>query len=213
MPRRLRCLIQKISILPPFMTSIHRTAADGALWPQASKSSMISVRLWLGLIAACVFAMVLVGGATRLTGSGLSITEWQPILGAFPPTSQTDWLDAFHKYQQIPEYQLINKGMTLAEFKAIYWWEWSHRLLGRLIGFIFFAPFVYFLWRRAIPKPFIGRIGLLFIFGRRAGAAWLADGEKRPHAPRRRQPISACGASGACRADWELCALARPFFG
>lgn len=164
---------QDIRLLPG-MTFIYRSATNEAIRPQAAKSSTISVRLWLCLIAACVFAMVMVGGATRLTGSGLSITEWQPILGAFPPTTESDWLDAFQKYQQIPEYQLINKGMSLGEFKAIYWWEWSHRLLGRLIGFVFFLPFVYFLWRREIPKPFISRVGLLFVLGGAQGLlGWL----------------------------------------
>src|SRR5262245_39110251 len=111
---------------------------------------LIAVQAWLCLIALMVFAMVIVGGATRLTGSGLSITEWQPVLGTVPPLSDAGWQQAFQKYQQIPEYQLVNKGMTLAEFKGIYWWEWTHRLLGRLIGFVFFVPFAYFLWSGSI---------------------------------------------------------------
>ena len=129
-----------------------------------------AVRFWLFAIAALVFAMVIVGGATRLTGSGLSITEWQPILGALPPQSDAAWQAAFEKYKHIPEYRLVNPDMTLSGFKAIYWWEWAHRLLGRTIGFLFLLPFVYFLARRAIPRPFIPKIAALFILGGAQGA-------------------------------------------
>jgi cytochrome c oxidase assembly protein subunit 15 len=126
------------------------------------------------MIAAFVFAMVIVGGATRLTGSGLSITEWEPIMGTIPPLSETAWQEAFEKYRQIPEYQLVNKGMSLEGFKAIYWWEWAHRLLARLIGFVFLLPFVYFLVYRAIPKPYIPRAAALFILGSGQGVlGWL----------------------------------------
>ncbi len=103
-----------------------------------------TVEAWLWLIAGLVFAMIVVGGATRLTDSGLSITEWQPLLGAIPPLNDAGWQSAFEKYQQIPQYALVNKGMALADFKVIYWWEWSHRLLGRLIGVVFAVPFVFF---------------------------------------------------------------------
>ena len=103
------------------------------------------LRAWLLAVAALVFLMVSVGGATRLTGSGLSITEWQPIVGTVPPLSQADWLDAFAKYQQIPQYQHVNRGMSLEAFKAIFWWEWAHRFLGRLIGAAFLVPFLGFL--------------------------------------------------------------------
>lgn len=129
-----------------------------------------AVRIWLFAVAACVLAMVVVGGATRLTGSGLSITEWQPILGAIPPLNEAAWQEAFEKYRHIPQYELVNKGITLEGFKAIYWWEWSHRLLGRLTGFVFLLPFVYFLARRAIPKPFILKTGALFVLGGAQGA-------------------------------------------
>lgn len=103
-----------------------------------------AVEVWLWAIAALVFAMIVVGGATRLTDSGLSITEWKPILGAIPPLSHDDWLVAFEKYKQIPEYHLVNKGMSLGEFQFIFWWEWAHRLLGRLIGVAFALPLVAF---------------------------------------------------------------------
>jgi heme a synthase len=102
------------------------------------------IKFWLWCVAALVFAMIFVGGATRLTGSGLSITEWKPILGAIPPLNEADWLAAFDKYKQIPQYALVNAGMPLSDFKFIYAWEWGHRLLGRLIGFAFAVPFLFF---------------------------------------------------------------------
>ena len=103
-----------------------------------------AVEMWLWIMVALVFAMIVVGGATRLTDSGLSITEWQPLLGAIPPVSEGDWLAAFEKYKQIPQYALVNKGMPLSAFKFIYWWEWSHRFLGRAIGVAFALPFLFF---------------------------------------------------------------------
>ncbi len=129
-----------------------------------------SVRLWLFVIAGLVFTMVVVGGATRLTGSGLSITEWRPILGVLPPMSETAWREAFEKYRHIPEYSQINPGMTLDGFKAIYWWEWTHRLLGRLIGVVFFIPFAIFLARGSIPRAAIPKIAALFVLGGAQGA-------------------------------------------
>jgi len=106
-----------------------------------------TVRYWLWLTAAMVFAMVVVGGATRLTESGLSITEWKPITGALPPLSAADWADAFEKYKQIPQYSKLFPDMSLDGFKTIFLWEWSHRLLGRLIGVVFALPLVWF-WAR-----------------------------------------------------------------
>jgi len=103
-----------------------------------------SIIIWMFCVALLIFAMVIVGGATRLTDSGLSITEWKPILGAIPPLSLEEWLLAFEKYKAIPEYQLVNKGMSLEEFKVIFWWEWGHRFLGRIIGIIYAVPFFIF---------------------------------------------------------------------
>jgi cytochrome c oxidase assembly protein subunit 15 len=118
--------------------------------------------------------MVVVGGATRLTGSGLSITEWQPILGVVPPMSEADWREAFEKYRQIPQYAQVNRGMSLDGFKAIYWWERAHRLLGRLIGFAFIVPFAIFLARGSIPRHFIPRIAGLFLLGAaQGGLGWF----------------------------------------
>lgn len=120
------------------------------------------LRLWLQSICLLIFAMVIVGGATRLTDSGLSITEWKPILGAIPPLNSEDWLEAFAKYKQIPEYQLVNKGMSLAEFKVIYWWEWAHRFLGRFIGIVFLLPLLFFMFTKQLSRPLTYK--LLFVF-------------------------------------------------
>jgi heme a synthase len=123
-----------------------------------------AVRRWLLAIAALVFAMIAIGGATRLTGSGLSITEWQPIMGAIPPLSEAAWLEAFGKYQAIPQYAQLNKGMSLDAFKFIFWWEWSHRLLGRLIGAAFAVPLAWFWFsgrlRTAMKAPLVGLLAL-----------------------------------------------------
>jgi cytochrome c oxidase assembly protein subunit 15 len=124
-----------------------------------------SAALWLFVVALLVVAMVLVGGATRVTGSGLSIVEWRPVTGALPPLSEQGWLAEFAKYQAIPQYKLVNQGMTLAAFKGIYWWEWSHRLLGRLIGFVFLVPFVILLLRKRIPRRLIWRCWMIFALG------------------------------------------------
>jgi cytochrome c oxidase assembly protein subunit 15 len=109
--------------------------------------------------------MIVVGGATRLTDSGLSITEWKPVTGAIPPLSDADWLAEFRQYQQIPQYAEVNQGMTLAEFKRIYWWEWAHRLLGRVIGVVFLLPFAWFAVRRQIPRRLLPRLAVLFVLG------------------------------------------------
>ncbi|MDO9335882.1 MAG: COX15/CtaA family protein [Caulobacter sp.] len=131
------------------------------------------VAVWLAVVALFILAMVVVGGATRLTGSGLSITEWKPIMGALPPMGDAAWAEAFHRYQQIPQFKLVNADMTLAEFKGIFWWEWGHRLLGRLVGLVFAIPFVVFLVRRQIPRRLIWRCaGLLVLGGLQGLAGW-----------------------------------------
>ena len=122
-----------------------------------------AIRLWLYAVAALVLAMVLVGGATRLTESGLSITEWKPVMGTLPPLGESGWQAEFEKYQAIPQYRALNAGMSLAQFKTIYWWEWAHRLLGRLIGMAFLLPFLWFLWRGWVEPAL--RAPLWFIFG------------------------------------------------
>jgi cytochrome c oxidase assembly protein subunit 15 len=129
-----------------------------------------AVRRWLFGIALLVFAMVMVGGATRLTESGLSITEWQPLLGALPPLTDADWQAAFAKYREIPQYRLLNAGMTLGEFKAIYWWEWAHRLLGRLVGVAFAVPFVLFWLKGRLARADLPALAGLFVLGGLQGA-------------------------------------------
>ncbi len=118
------------------------------------RRSRTLIRWWLYIVCALILAMVVVGGATRLTESGLSITEWKPIHGVIPPLSESEWEQELEKYRQIPEYQLINKGMSLEEFKFIFWWEWSHRLLGRFIGIAFFVPMLAF-WAAGRIEPWL----------------------------------------------------------
>jgi len=134
-----------------------------------------AIRLWLYAVAALVLIMVLVGGATRLTESGLSITEWQPVTGALPPLSEEQWQAEFQKYQAIPQYRELNRGMSLAEFKTIFWWEWAHRLLGRLIGAAFLLPFLWFLWRGWIARELRPRLWCIFALGALQGAVgwWM----------------------------------------
>lgn len=129
-----------------------------------------AVAAWLLACCALVFAMIVVGGVTRLTHSGLSITEWQPIVGTLPPLSAEDWQVAFDKYRQTPEYREVNRGMTLEAFKGIFWWEYFHRLLGRLIGVAFLVPFLWFLVRRRIPEGYGWPLVGLFVLGGLQGA-------------------------------------------
>ena len=131
-----------------------------------------AVALWLYVVAALMVVTLVVGGATRLTESGLSIVEWKPVTGVIPPLAEGDWQAEFAKYREIPQYRELNRGMSLDQFKTIYWWEWSHRALARLVGAAFLLPFVFFLWRGFIEPPL--RLRLWAIFG--AGAALGAVG-------------------------------------
>ena len=134
-----------------------------------------AVRLWLYCVAAMIFLTLVVGGATRLTESGLSITEWRPVTGVLPPLSDADWQAEFDKYRQIPQYQQINKGMSLDAFKTIFYWEWGHRLLARVTGFVFLVPFLFFLARGMIPRRLKTRLWLIFAGGATLGAVgwWM----------------------------------------
>lgn len=133
------------------------------------------IRLWLLAVAALVFVTLLVGGATRLTESGLSIVEWKPVTGTLPPFSDDAWQTEFQKYQATMQYQQLNRGMSLDQFKTIYWWEWTHRLLGRLIGAAFLFPFVWFLWRGWVARGLRWRLWTLFALGAVQGAVgwWM----------------------------------------
>lgn len=156
------------------MLEIANNKAQGTAMPAPSALSPSarprSLAWWLFCVAALVVIMVIVGGITRLTESGLSITEWKPVTGAIPPLSQEQWLEEFRKYQQIPEYQQINRGMSLDDFKFIFFWEWSHRLLGRLIGVAFALPLAFFAIRRAIPAGYGLRLVALLALGGLQGA-------------------------------------------
>ncbi len=134
-----------------------------------------AVRWWLLSIAGLIVIMVLVGGATRLTESGLSIVEWKPVTGTLPPLNQEQWTQAFEAYKTIPQYRERNAGMNLAEFKTIFWWEWSHRLLGRVIGVAYLLPFLWFLWRGVLSTDLRRRLWLIFGLGALQGAVgwWM----------------------------------------
>ena len=134
-----------------------------------------AVRWWLVSIAALIALMVLVGGATRLTESGLSIVEWKPVAGVLPPLDQAQWTQAFEAYKTIPQYREMNAGMNLAEFKAIFWWEFSHRLLGRVIGVAYLLPFLWFVWRGFLAADLRRRLWLIFGLGALQGAVgwWM----------------------------------------
>jgi heme a synthase len=140
-----------------------------------TSSQTRAIRFWLYAVAAMVLAMVLVGGATRLTESGLSITEWQPVMGVVPPLNDTQWQAEFEKYQAIPQYRELNRGMSLSAFKTIYWWEWTHRLIGRTIGAVFLLPLLWFLWRGWIGPGLRVRLWLIFGLGALQGAVgwWM----------------------------------------
>jgi len=137
---------------------------------KSTQSSNSAIALWLIVVAALVFAMVVVGGVTRLTRSGLSITEWNPVAGAIPPLTTDQWQMEFDKYRQTPEYKHVNASMSLDGFKRIFWVEWAHRLLGRLIGFVFIVPLIYFAVRRQLSKPLVLKLGALFVLGGLQGA-------------------------------------------
>jgi cytochrome c oxidase assembly protein subunit 15 len=134
-----------------------------------------AVAWWLFGVAALIAIMVLVGGATRLTESGLSIVEWKPVAGTLPPLDGAQWTQAFEAYKTIPQYRELNAGMSLSEFKTIFWWEWSHRLLGRVIGMAFLLPFLWFLWRGALSADLQRRLWLIFGLGALQGAVgwWM----------------------------------------
>ena len=149
----------------------------GVIDKAARRGARGAVRAWLMVLFALVVIMIAVGGLTRLTDSGLSITEWRPVTGAIPPLSAEDWASEFDKYREIPEYQLQNKGMSLEEFKVIYWWEWGHRQLGRVIGLVWAVGFFFFLAARKIPTGWTARLLLPGLLGGMQGAIgwWMVS--------------------------------------
>jgi cytochrome c oxidase assembly protein subunit 15 len=144
---------------------------------KASSVRLRPVRLWLLISAGMILLTLIVGGATRLTESGLSIVEWKPVTGVLPPLSQAEWQVEFAKYQAIPQYHELNRGMSLHAFKTIYWWEWSHRLLARLTGAVFLLPLLFFLWRGTIPEGLRLRLWAIFAAGAALGAVgwWMVS--------------------------------------
>lgn len=154
-----------------------REAPKGGMIDKGRRGARGAVRAWLLVLFALVVVMIAVGGLTRLTDSGLSITEWNVVKGALPPTDQAAWEAEFEKYQAIPEYQLQNKGMSLEEFKTIYWWEWGHRQLGRVIGLVWALGFLGFLLTRTIPPGWTGRLLGLGVLGGAQGAIgwWMVS--------------------------------------
>jgi len=150
---------------------------SGGLIDGPRQGSQKTLRFWLMSLFTLVALIIVIGGLTRLTDSGLSITEWRPIAGAIPPLNAADWQVVFEKYQQSPEYMLQNKGMSLAEFETIYWWEWGHRQLGRLVGLVWGLGFFWFLLRRQIPAGWTGRLAGLGVLGGLQGAIgwWMVS--------------------------------------
>lgn len=128
------------------------------------------IALWLFICSLMVFATLVVGGVTRLTHSGLSIVEWQPIVGTLPPLNQAEWQETFEKYKKTPEYHKVNRQMDIEEFKGIFWWEYWHRVLGRTIGVVFFLPFLYFLWKGKVDRSLTPKLVGIFILGGLQGA-------------------------------------------
>jgi cytochrome c oxidase assembly protein subunit 15 len=144
---------------------------------QTGAAGMRSVRAWLIVVAALIVCTLMVGGATRLTESGLSIVEWKPVTGTLPPLTDAEWTRQFEAYKTIPQYREMNRGMSLSEFKTIFWWEWGHRLLGRLIGAVFLLPFLWFLWRGFLSSELKRRLWVIFVLGGAQGAVgwWMVS--------------------------------------
>jgi cytochrome c oxidase assembly protein subunit 15 len=145
-------------------------SGHGAHRATAAPARPRAVIAWLFVCCALVFAMVVVGGVTRLTHSGLSIVEWQPIVGTLPPLDDAQWHEAFAKYRQTPEYRFVNHDMTIEGFKRIFWWEYLHRLLGRAIGVVFLLPLAWFAVRKRIPRGFVAPLAAIFALGAAQGA-------------------------------------------
>ena len=146
------------------------TLAGSAASREPDRRAPRAVAIWLLVCCALVFAIVVVGGVTRLTHSGLSITEWQPIVGTLPPLSAAQWDEAFVKYQATPEYRQVNKGMSVDAFKSIFWWEYAHRLLGRVVGAAFALPLAWFVLRRKLPPGLAPPLVAIFALGGLQGA-------------------------------------------
>jgi cytochrome c oxidase assembly protein subunit 15 len=168
-----RAIFEEVSALKQEKT----VSSVGVIERNSQENNRGAIQIWLKILFSLVVVMILVGGLTRLTDSGLSITEWRPITGALPPLSSENWLLEFEKYKQIPEYELQNKGMSLSEFKFIYWWEWGHRQLGRVIGLVWLIGFITFFALRKIPNGWTGSLLFVGILGSLQGAVgwWMVS--------------------------------------
>lgn len=149
--------------------AVRDDAETGLIEKDAARTNRM-VALWLFILCGLIYAMVVLGGVTRLTGSGLSMVDWRPVTGLLPPISDLEWQAAFDRYRQSPEYRAVNAHMSVADFKGIFWLEYLHRLLGRLIGLAFLVPFVYFLWRGYIARRELPKYALMFVLGGLQGA-------------------------------------------
>ncbi len=173
-----RQMAQKRSIFEEVGTNeVSKPAPQGGLIEKGRKGARKGIRAWLVVIFALVMTMIAVGGLTRLTDSGLSITEWKPVTGAVPPMNEAAWVAEFEKYQQIPEYVLQNEGMSLSEFKSIYWWEWGHRQLGRVIGLVWALGYAGFALARKVPTGWHKRLLFIGVLGGLQGAIgwWMVS--------------------------------------
>jgi len=172
-----RPIFEDVSAPGPTADTTRVPAGGAGLIDPSDKGARRAIRVWLWILFLMVATMIAVGGLTRLTDSGLSITQWKPVTGAIPPLSNADWQSAFTKYQASPEYRLQNKGMSLSEFKSIYWWEWGHRELGRAIGLVWALGFFGFLFAGKIPVGWKGRLFLLGVLGGVQGAIgwWMVS--------------------------------------
>jgi cytochrome c oxidase assembly protein subunit 15 len=196
------------------MAAVQFTSEQAVLGEVARQSrNRRAVRLWLGFVLLALFCLVLVGGATRLTNSGLSITEWKPIHGVIPPMNATEWQEEFDLYKRIPQFQLLNSDITVEDFKSIFWWEWAHRLIARAMGVIFAVPLIFFVVTGRIEKrlrwPLVG----IFLLGGLQGAIgwWMVSSglEARTEVSQYRLAIhlvTACLIFAACM--WVMRALA-----
>ncbi|WGV17336.1 heme A synthase [Fuscovulum ytuae] len=167
----------KRSIFEEVGQGVASAPPQGGMIAAKARGARRGIRIWLVMLFLLVATMIAVGGMTRLTDSGLSITEWRPVTGAIPPMDQATWEAEFEKYRAIPEYQLQNKGMSLEDFKVIYWWEWGHRQMGRVIGLVWLVGFLGFLVARQIPAGWTGRLFGLGVLGGVQGAIgwWMVS--------------------------------------
>ena len=171
----------------------------------------VAVAVWLFCIAVMVFAMVVLGGVTRLSHAGLSMVEWKPLTGWLPPMNESEWDDAFARYRQYPEYRKLNVGMTLSSFKSIFWLEYGHRLWGRLIGVAFIVPLSIFLLRGRLDRPLTTRLVIIFILGGLQGLLGWYMVKKRARRRTRRQPVPLDRAPSSRTGHLRLRSLGGPW--